>query len=297
MNSAFLTLTKCAFALSVLLAACGGKGETELLDSAKAYLAKKDTKAAIIQLKTALQKSPESGETRYLLGKTMLETGDAGAAAVELQKAADLKYNIALVVPQLAKAWLEQGEYKKVIDQYAQFSLPDTSAQAELKTALATAYARLGSNELADTALQAAFASAPNHPSALLFKARMLADKKDFAQAQTVLDQVISGQPANPEAWLLKAEINHYGSNDRPAALAAYRKALEYKPDAVNAHKGLITVLEDSQKLVAVEKAKDPQWAQVEPMLAQQLSSSTAEVVRIEDQKKNDLNACPKTKY
>lgn len=61
--------------------------------------------------------------------------------------------------------------------------------------------------------------------------------------------------------------------------------------------KNLITVLEDSQKLVSVEKAKDPQWAQVEPMLAQQLTSSTAEVVRIEDQKKNDLNACPKTKY
>ena len=63
------------------------------------------------------------------------------------------------------------------------------------------------------------------------------------------------------------------------------------------AMKNLISVLEDSQKLVAVEKAKDPQWAQVEPMLAQQLTSSTAEAVRIEDQKKNDLNACPKTKY
>ncbi len=61
--------------------------------------------------------------------------------------------------------------------------------------------------------------------------------------------------------------------------------------------KALVTVLEDSQKLVAAEKAKDPQWAQVEPMLAQQLASSNAEVARVEEQKKNDLNACPKTKY
>ncbi len=61
--------------------------------------------------------------------------------------------------------------------------------------------------------------------------------------------------------------------------------------------KGLVAVLEDSQKLVAAEKAKDPQWAQVEPMLAQALTTSTAEVVRIEGQKKNDLNACPKTKF
>ena len=65
----------------------------------------------------------------------------------------------------------------------------------------------------------------------------------------------------------------------------------------IAAVKALVTVLEDSQKLVQAEKAKDPQWGQVEPMLAQQLTSSNAEVVRIEEQKKNDLNACPKTKY
>lgn len=61
--------------------------------------------------------------------------------------------------------------------------------------------------------------------------------------------------------------------------------------------KSLVSVLQDSQKLVAEEKAKDPQWAQVEPALAQQLTSSTAEAVRVEEQKKSDLNACPKTKY
>ena len=61
--------------------------------------------------------------------------------------------------------------------------------------------------------------------------------------------------------------------------------------------KSLVSVLEASQKLVAGEKAKDAQWAPVEQALAQQLTASTAEVVRIEEQKKNDLNACPKTKY
>lgn len=65
----------------------------------------------------------------------------------------------------------------------------------------------------------------------------------------------------------------------------------------IAAVKSLVAVLEDSQRLVVAEKVKDPQWAQVEPMLAQQLTSSTAEVVRVEEQKKNDLNACPKTKY
>lgn len=61
--------------------------------------------------------------------------------------------------------------------------------------------------------------------------------------------------------------------------------------------KSLVSVLEESQKLVVGEKAKDAQWAPVEQALTQQLTASTAEVVRIEEQKKNDLNACPKTKY
>lgn len=61
--------------------------------------------------------------------------------------------------------------------------------------------------------------------------------------------------------------------------------------------KGLVAVLEDSQKLVQAEKAKDPQWGQVEGQLASQLTTSTAEATRVEEQKKNDLNACPKTKF
>jgi hypothetical protein len=65
----------------------------------------------------------------------------------------------------------------------------------------------------------------------------------------------------------------------------------------MTAVKNLVAVLEESQKLAVGEKAKDPQWGQVEQALAQQLTSSNAEVARIEEQKKNDLNACPKTKY
>lgn len=65
----------------------------------------------------------------------------------------------------------------------------------------------------------------------------------------------------------------------------------------IAAVKGLVAVLQDSQKLVQEEKAKDPQWAAVEAQLAQQLTTSTAEVVRVEEQKKNDQNACPKAKF
>lgn len=61
--------------------------------------------------------------------------------------------------------------------------------------------------------------------------------------------------------------------------------------------KKLVEVFDASAKLALTEKAKDPQWAQVEAPLAQQLTSTTAEVVRVEAQRKSDLAACPKLSF
>ena len=46
-----------ALLLTVFLGACGDKPEA-LLSSAKDYMAKKDNKAAVIQIKNALQSNP-----------------------------------------------------------------------------------------------------------------------------------------------------------------------------------------------------------------------------------------------
>ncbi len=56
----------------------------------------------------------------------------------------------------------------------------------------------------------------------------------------------------------------------------------------------LVDVFDASAKLALAEKANDAQWAQVEGPLAQQLTTTTAEVVRVEAQKRNDQAACPK---
>ena len=96
------TLTSVAAVLSVvLLSGCGKTQSTEsLLAEAKQYQQKGDNKAAIIQLKNALQKNPESIETRYLLGTIYNEVGDPVSAEKELRKAgystpliADIHFN------------------------------------------------------------------------------------------------------------------------------------------------------------------------------------------------------------
>ena len=88
---------------ALILTACGGEKPESMLVSAKEYLAKSDTKAAEIQLKNALQSDPNLAEARFLLGKTMLESGNPTAAEVELRKAADLKYPAEQLVPLMAR--------------------------------------------------------------------------------------------------------------------------------------------------------------------------------------------------
>ncbi len=229
-------------ATALLLTACG-KSEEDLIAAAKASIASKDSKSAVIELKSVLQKSPQSGEARYLLGKTLLDGGDPVAGGVELQKAADLKYNIGLVLPALARAQLEQGEYKKVIELYARHELPDPGALADLKTTLSTAYAVTGDRANAQRTVDEALKLSPQYAPALLMVARLAADRRDFAAATTTLDGVVAREATNHEAWVLKGDIALAAGDDKKAAVEAYRKALQAKPNLVNAHKGIVEIL------------------------------------------------------
>jgi Flp pilus assembly protein TadD len=111
-----------AILVSLLLAACGDKPQAMLV-SAKNYLAKNDTKSAVIQIKNALQSDPNLPEARFLLGTALLESGDPVGAETELRKARELKHPQDLVIPPLARSLLAQGQAKKVTDEFANIEL------------------------------------------------------------------------------------------------------------------------------------------------------------------------------
>jgi len=114
----FVTLALLAVLAAAVLAAgfsgCGGESTQDLVSSAKAKLEKEDSKGAVIQLKTALQQSPQSAEARYLLGKALLAEGRTGEAMVELEKARDLKHPDNAVLPLLAQGMLAMRQIKKL---------------------------------------------------------------------------------------------------------------------------------------------------------------------------------------
>ena len=139
--------------LATTLGACGGDNPEKLIASGKEYLAKNDGKAAVIQLKNAIQQNPNLPEARFLLGKALFESGDIAGAQVELRKAFDQKYAPELTVPLLAKVILATGDAKKVTDEFAKLSIPSGEPAADLKTTLSIAYLTQGKGDLANEQL------------------------------------------------------------------------------------------------------------------------------------------------
>ena len=238
-----------ALLLALLLSACSDKPDAMLV-SAKNYLATNDNKAAVIQLKNALQSNPDLSEARFLLGTAFLESGDAVGAELELRRALALKYPQDQLVPQLARSMLAQGEAKKVTDEFAGTELNLASAKASLQMSLATAYSIQGKTEASQTALNAALLAEPGYAPALIAQARQKASKGEFDGALTMTDELITKYPKSHEAWKLKGDILLFAKGQVSDALAAYRKTIEIKPNFLEGNTSVITLLLGQGNLV-----------------------------------------------
>ncbi len=224
------------------LAGCGGQSEAELLASAKDYLKKNDPKAAVIQLKNALQQQPSSGEARFLLGQALLESGDAAGAEVELRRAAELQYPAPQLNVLLAQAMLRQGEFDKLTRQFGSTELGDPAAMVTLQLALADAYRAQGAKDKARAAVDKALAAQPDALAALLARAQMLAVADDLDAALAATDELLARHADSADAWRLKGELLVRAKGDAPGAIAAYEQAVKLRPSEPELHAALITL-------------------------------------------------------
>ena len=243
MNAHTRHLALCILSASALLFGCADNKPDRFIDSAKAYLAKNDNKAAIIELKSALQQLPDSPEARLLLGKALLDSGDALSAEVELRKALALKQPSSAVIPPLARALNLLGQDAKLIQQYVALELAEPVPAADLKTSLAVAYSRQGKHKERDAALAAALAAVPGYAPARQVQARLQAAQRNFDGALQTLEEILAKAPGDHEALHFKGELLFGAKRDAVGALAAQRKALASRGDFVPAHAGIVAIL------------------------------------------------------
>ena len=229
--------------VAALVLGCSDEKPDSLVASAKAYLAKDDAAAAMVQLKSALQKQPSLAEARFLLGRTMLERGDAVGAEVELRKAQDLKYPDSEVLPPLVKALVLGGKANRAIKDFARVDLSDPMARAQFKVALASAYGQEGNAAKAHAELDQALSAVPDFAAALLMKARLSATEGSPKAAFELLDRVISKDPSSYEARQLKADLLFFANADFAGALDLHKQALSLRKDWLPSHSSILEML------------------------------------------------------
>jgi putative PEP-CTERM system TPR-repeat lipoprotein len=269
---------------AALLAGCAERNPEALLASGKDYLAKNDKKAAVIQLKNALQVNPNLAEARFVLGKTLLEVGDVPGAEKELRKALELKYPAEEVVPPLARSLVLLGQYKQLTDEFANTSLTAPQGRAELQTALGTAYLGLTRHDSARAAFASALTAQPDHVPAYLGQARLAALLRDYPRALTLIDQALAKKPDYVDAWQLRGDVLQ-ARGDQKLALESYRKAVAVQQDFVPGYVAMTSLfiqrneLEEAEKQVAVIKRlapDNPQTLYLQALVAHHQKNFTA---------------------
>ena len=238
-------------AAAILLAACADDSEQGLLASAKAYLDKHDAKAAVIQLKNAVEKNPKSGEVRALLGRALLESGDTVGAELELQRADALDYHSPSMLPWRAKALMAQAKYAKVVRDFEGLEIADPGLAAEIQTLVANAYLAQGMTDDAVAAVDKALIASRQYAAAIVLKSRLTAAKGDVDGALKRLDDLLATAPSDADAWQLKADLLFKLKAADAAAVEAYRKVLAIDNSRTEAHMNLASLHLARHDLVA----------------------------------------------
>jgi putative PEP-CTERM system TPR-repeat lipoprotein len=215
--------------LSGGLASCSRQSPEALVAEAAKYRQKGDEKAAVIQLKNALQQNPNDANARYLLGVIYNETGDPLSAEKELRRAAELGAPAAKTAPELAKSLLAQNEPQKALDALsAAGKLDDPNAEI----VRGNIYMSLGKANEAKDSFSAALKLAPDAPLALVGLAKIAYAQKDVDGAAKLVDQAVTKNPNSLEALHAKADLlRAQGKNEE--ALAAYDAAIKVRPDSI----------------------------------------------------------------
>ncbi|MXS85729.1 PEP-CTERM system TPR-repeat protein PrsT [Nitrosomonas sp. HPC101] len=238
-------------AVLLVLSACGKPMDAQaLVAEARQYQQQGDNKAAIIQLKNALQQNPSNPEIRYLLGTLYNKEGNVQSAEKELSKALDLGMDPVKVLPGLSQAWLGMGKFQQVLDETDKLS--EEGDFAELLTLRGNAALALGKIEEARALFEQALQDRPGFAGALMGMARCSLARNDIESAMNFSEEAVKLNPEDSDAVLFRGDLLR-AQNKIDEALADYDKAIKLNPESVAAYINRATVAISTKKFEAAQ--------------------------------------------
>lgn len=245
--------TLSALLLAIALSGCGKSPEQHLTEG-KTYYEKADYTSAILELKSTLQKQPDNRDARFLLGKAYLAINAYAEAEKELSKARAEGIGDDLVLADISRAILKQGQANKVLDIAVPPSGLSPKSIALLHETRAEAFMALGKREQAESELQAASQADSKLPQLLLFKARLAFLDDHKGEARQLIDTALQQDAKNIDGLYMKAATLQ---QDRQSAEATgvYQQILTLDPKQFRAHLFLSQIQAEAGKMDDAEKS------------------------------------------
>lgn len=194
----------------------------EHIERAKDMAASGDLRGMVIQLKNAIQKSPDNPQARLMLGEAYLEFKQADNALKELSHAQKLGVAEARIKPLVGEALIQNHEYQRVLDEI-QTSASDSPRNRARITQL-RADALLGLRKFAEgcALFEESTRIDPLWHKALVGTASCEYGRRHVDAARQALVKASQIAPRSTESWVSLAKLER--NENRPQAA---RKALD----------------------------------------------------------------------
>jgi cellulose synthase operon protein C len=226
-----------------------------LVKDTEQYIAKGNLKAAGIELKKAIQESPQDPTIRVRLAQVYLELGDAAAAESEARAARERGGNEGDYLPILADALLRQYKFADVLDLIRPGDR-DAALESKVRAALGTAAAGLGHQDKAEAMLREAVRLDPSAVSPQIQLAQLL-NAKDPAAADKLINEALAADPHSAEALQVNGEMLR-SRGDLDGAMRLFDQALQIDPKNMLALLGRADIAITRGEFTAADEILDP---------------------------------------
>lgn len=243
-------ITSAVLTVLASLHGCGNESNLsaeEHIERAKDMGASGNLKGMVIQLKNAIQKSPDNPQARLMLGEAYLEFKQTDSAIKELTQARKLGVGEARINPLLGEAFIQNREYQRVLDEIQTSDGASPRERARVMQLRADALLGLRKFREGCSLFEASSQVDPQWHKALIGIAGCEYAQGHADAARSALIKGTQVAPQSAESWvsLAKLERTENRPNEARKALDSALKANNANLDALVERASLLVDLKD----------------------------------------------------
>jgi tetratricopeptide (TPR) repeat protein len=218
----FLPVLSCVV-LAALATACQPTVD-ERVERAERLVEAGDYRAAVIELKNALQQDTENAKARLLLARSTAQLGDYPTAISEYERVLGLGDTRETVWIEFGRALLRQGRTTEVVDRVLP-NLSEASPGVDIAILHGNAMAALGNMEQAQVSFERALEINAAEAEALVGLAVIASGQGDDPKARELIERAIELNPDSAFAWRAKGNYLRV-RGELEEAVSAYAKSI-----------------------------------------------------------------------